>query len=172
MQDAFESPVPGPQKGPGGIFRHPAVIALATLFGVAALYLLFFRGPVPGPSSVKQRLPFGSAEQAYAPRLQFSNFAMSEAENFLHQKVKYLDGDITNGGGRTLTGIEVVVEFRDDMNQIALRENRPILSGPTPALAPGATAHFQVSFDHVPASWNMQMPTAQVAGLQFATTAQ
>jgi hypothetical protein len=169
MQDALESPLPAPQKEPG-IFRHPAVIALTTLFGVAALYLLFFRGPVPGPSSVRQHLPFGPAEKAYAAKLQFANFAMSEAENFLHQKVKYLDGDLTNGGDRPLTGIEAVVEFRDDMNQIALRETRPILGGPSAALAPGATAHFQISFDHVPASWNMQMPIVQVAGLQFAVS--
>ena len=37
-----------------------------------------------------------------------------------------------------------------------------------PSLAPGQTAHFQVSFDHVPDSWNMQMPRVQVSGLQFA----
>lgn len=170
MQDAFESPLPAPQKEPGGVFRHPAVIALTTLFGVAALYLLFFRGPVPTPSSVKPRLPFGVAEQAYAPKLRFGNFAMSEAENFLHQKVKYLEGDVQNAGDRTLTGIEAVIEFRDFMNQIALRETRPVLSGPTIDLAPSATAHFQVSFDHVPDSWNMQMPTVQVTGLQFAAT--
>ena len=170
MQDAFESPLPAPQKEPGGIFSHPAVIALATLFGVAALYLLFFRGPVPTPSALRQQLPFGAAEQAYAGKLQFGNFAMSEAENFLHQNVKYLEGDVKNGGERTLAGIEVIVEFRDDMNPIALRESRPILRGASAALAPGATAHFQVSFDHVPVSWNMQMPTVHVSGLQFAAT--
>src|SRR5262245_15580443 len=171
MQDAFESALPAPPKEPGGIFRHPAVIALATLFGVAALYLLFFRGPIPTPSAVKQRLPFGAGEQAYAGKLQLGNFAMSEAENFLHQYVKYLDGDVKNAGERTLAGIEVVVEFRDDMNQIALRESRPILSGASAGLAPGATAHFQVSFDHVPASWNMQMPKVEISGLQFAPAA-
>jgi len=170
MQDTFESPLPAPPKESTGVFRHPAVIALATLFGVAALYLLFFRGPVPTSSDLRPRLPFGAAEQAYAAKLQFGNFAMSEAENFLHQKVKYLDGDVLNGGDRTLTAIEVIVEFQDDMNQIALRESRAALGGPSAALAPGATAHFQVSFDHIPVSWNMQMPTVQVAGLQFAAT--
>jgi hypothetical protein len=170
MQEAYESPLPGPPQDPVGMFRHPAVIALATLFGVAALYLLFFRGPVPAPSSAKPRLPFGAAEQAYAAKLQLGNFAMSEAENFLHQKVKYLDGDVLNGGERTLAGIEVIIEFQDDMKQIALRESRPVLAGPSAELAPGATAHFQVSFDHVPPSWNMQMPTVQVSGLQFAST--
>src|SRR5262245_16341617 len=105
MQDAFESPSPAPQNQPAGILRHPAVIALATLFGVAALYLLFFRGPVPTASDARPKLPFGAAEQAYASKLQFGNFAMSEAENFIHQKVKYLDGDVLNDGNRTLTGI-------------------------------------------------------------------
>jgi hypothetical protein len=157
MQDEFESPLPAPPKAPDGIFRHPAVIALATLFGVAALYLLFFRGPVPSPNALRRQLPFGATEQAYA-------------ENFLHQKVKYLDGDVKNTGERTLAGIEVIVEFRDDMNQIALRESRPILAAASAGLSPGATAHFQISFDHVPASWNMQMPVVEVAGLQFAPT--
>jgi len=168
MQDAFET-LPGPEKEPEGMFRHPAVIAVATLFTLAAVYLLFFRGPVPPPNALQRHLPFGAAEQTYAAKLQFANFAMSEAENFLHQQVKYLDGDILNGGDRTLTGIEVVVQFQDDMKQIALRESRSALGGPSAALAPGQTAHFQVSFDHVPNSWNMEMPTVQVSGLQFAT---
>ena len=168
MQDAFET-LPGPEKEPEGMFRHPAVIALATLFTLAAVYLLFFRGPVPPPNTLQRHLPFGAAEQAYATKLQFGNFAMSEAENFLHQQVKYLDGDILNTGDRPLTGIEVVVEFDDSMKQIALRESRWALVGPAATLAPGQSAHFQVSFDHVPDSWNMQMPTVQVSGLQFAS---
>jgi hypothetical protein len=168
MQDAFEPPLPGSEKEREGILRHPAVIALATMIGVAALYLLFFRGPALAPNTSQRHLPFGAAEQSYAAKLQFGDFAMSEAENFLHQQVKYLDGNLLNSGDRTLTGIEVVVEFRDDMNQIALRESRLALSGPSAALAPGQTAHFQVSFDHVPPSWNMQMPRVEVSGLKFA----
>lgn len=168
MQEGFESPFPGPVKESRGPLRHPAVIALATLFGVAALYLLFFRGPVPVPNPLQRHFSFNAVEQAYAAKLQFGNFAMSEAENFLHQEVKYLDGDVRNSGDRTLSGLEIIVEFQDDMNQIDLRESRSILSGPSASLPPGQTAHFQVSFDHVPPSWNMQMPAVQVAGLQFA----
>jgi len=168
MQDTFESPLPGPQKEPGGLLRHPAAIAAATLIGVASLYLLFFRGPAPSPTAEQKRLPFGTAEQAYAAKLQFGNLAMSEAENFLHQEVKYLDADVLNTGDRAVTGLEVTVEFRDDLRQIALRESRPVLAGPSPVLPPGATVHFQISFDHVPTSWNMQMPAVQVTGLQFA----
>jgi hypothetical protein len=102
--------------------------------------------------------------------LQFENFEMSRAESFLNQEVTYLAGDVLNSGDRTLTGIEATIEFQDYMKQIALRETRPILFGATAALPPGKTAHFEVSFDHVPSSWNMQLPTVQVAGLQFART--
>jgi len=166
MQETFESPAAG--REPGGPFRHPAVIAVATLLSLAALYLLFFRGPVPPRNPAATHLPFGAAERGYAQKLRFGNFAMSEAENFLHQQVKYLDGDVLNSGDSTLSGIEVIVEFRDDLNQIALRESRPLLSGPAAALAPGTTAHFQLSFDHVPRSWNLQMPAVEVSGLEFS----
>jgi len=169
MPEGLESPFPGPSKESRGPLRHPAVIALATLSGVAALYLLFFRGPMPTPTSLQSHFPFNAAEQAYAAKLQFGNFAMSEAENFLHQEVKYLDGDVRNSGDSALSGIEVTVEFQDDMRQIALRESRSILRGPSNVLPPGQSAHFQVSFDHVPSSWNMQMPAVQVSGLQFTT---
>ena len=168
MQDALESPLPGPQKESGGIFRHPAMIAAATLLGLAALYLLFFRGPAPSPSVSTTRFPFGPAEQAYAPKLQFGNFEMSRAESFINQEITYFAGDVLNTGDRTLSGIEATIEFQDDMKQIALRETRPVLFGASALLPPGKSAHFEISFDHVPPSWNMQMPTVQVAGLQFA----
>ena len=169
MQDGFESPLQKPEEQDGVILRHPLVIAAATLVGLAACYLLFFRGPAPTPSA-QARFPFGAQEQAYAPKLQFENFEMSRAESFLNQEVTYLAGDVLNSGDRTLTGIEATIEFQDYMKQIALRETRPILFGATAALPPGKTAHFEVSFDHVPSSWNMQLPTVQVAGLQFART--
>jgi hypothetical protein len=168
MQDGFESSLPQPEKEPGGIFRHPAVIAVATLLSLAAVYLLFFRGPAPSPSATQARFPFGPAEQAYASKLQFENFEMSRAESFIHEEVTYLAGDVRNSGDRTLSGIEATIEFQDDMKQIALRETRPILFGSAALLPPGKTAHFEISFDHVPPSWNMQLPSVQVAGLQFA----
>jgi hypothetical protein len=168
MRDGFESPLPEPEKQSGGIFRHPAVIAVATLLGLAALYLLFFRGPAPSSSVSQTRFPFGPEEQAYAPKLRFGNFEMSRAESFIHQEVTYLAGDVVNTGDRTLSGIEATIQFQDDMKQIALRETRPILFGASALLPPGKSAHFEISFDHVPPSWNMQMPSVTVAGLQFA----
>lgn len=168
MQDGFEPPLPAPNDQDGMMLRHPLAIAAATLLALVATYLVLFRGPAPNPSLLQTRFPFGPPEQAYAPKLQFGNFEMSRAESFLNQEVTYLAGDVTNTGERAISGIEATIQFQDSMNQIALRETRPVLFGSSALLPPGKTAHFEISFDHVPPSWNMQLPSVRVAGLQFA----
>jgi hypothetical protein len=170
MQDGFEPPLPAPNDQDGMMLRHPLAIAAATLLALVAMYLVLFRGPAPNPSQQQTRFPFGPPEQAYAPKLQFGNFEMSRAESFLNQEVTYLAGDVTNTGEHAISGIEATIEFQDSMNQIALRETRPVLFGSSALLPPGKTAHFEISFDHVPPSWNMQLPAVRVAGLQFART--
>ena len=119
MRDGLELPSPEQEKPNGLMLRHPLALAAATLLSLAAVYLLFFRGPAPSPNLDQRRFPFGPSEQAYAPKLQFGNFAMSRAESFLNQEVKSLAGDIVNSGDRAVSGIEATIEFRDDMNQIA-----------------------------------------------------
>ena len=168
MQDGFEPPLPAPNDQDGMMLRHPLAIAAATLLALVAMYLVLFRGPAPNPSLLQTRFPFGPPEQAYAPKLQFGNFEMSRAESFLNQEVTYLAGDVTNTGERAISGIEATIQFQDSMDQIALRETRPVLFGSSALLPPGKTAHFEISFDHVPPSWNMQLPSVRVAGLQFA----
>ena len=52
MQDGFEPPLPRPEDRDGMILRHPLAIAVATLLGLLALYLVLFRGPAPNPSCI------------------------------------------------------------------------------------------------------------------------
>jgi hypothetical protein len=54
------------------------------------------------------------------------------------------------------------------MNQVVLREARAVLGAPPAVLAPGERRSFEVSFDHVPPSWNMQQPAVRVTNLQLA----
>ena len=163
LPDALD-PIPAP---PGNPLRTVAVV-IATLILAAVVYYFGFHTAPPAPSQQAAiQLPFGADEQAYASKLELGNFAMSRAENYLHQEVTYLDGDIRNNGDRTLRNVAVTVEFQDELQQIALRDSQPVLPGVSAQLAPGQTAHFQISFDHVPASWNMQMPSVRVTGIQF-----
>ena len=119
--------------------------------------------PVNVPAKMNQ------AERAYAKALRVENVTLSRAENFIHQEVTILNADVVNDGPQTVQKLFVTVEFLDDMHQIVLRETRGVLGTPATPLAPGQRRSFAVSFDRVPASWNMQQPAVTVAGLQLGS---
>jgi hypothetical protein len=49
-----------------------------------------------------------------------------------------------------------------------LREPRLALAPPAQPLTAGERRTFEISFEHISTSWNMQLPTARVTGLLFA----
>ena len=154
-----------------GRFNFALILAAAALLvTLAALYVLPGRQSPPGAAPQALHLPFGPAEQAYASKIQFENISLSRAENFLHQEVTTLSGDLVNTGGRALRGVEVTIEFFDDMNQIALRETRPVVAPAAPPVSPGERRSFEVPFEHISSSWNMQQPLIHVTGLQFLSS--
>ena len=72
-----------------------------------------------------------------------------------------------------LTPLSVEQKLRQLVNdlaraQVVLREARGILGTPPAALAPGERRSFEISFDHVPPSWNMQLPAVRVTSLRLA----
>jgi len=149
--------------------RNPIVLGTAAVILGAAVYFVFIKTPAPS-TPPQAHLPVGPQEQEYAAKLQFGNFAMSRAENFLHQEVTIISGDVLNTGDRTIRAAEVTLTFQDDMNQIVLRDARPLFAPQTPPLAPGKSYHFEISFDHIPPSWNVQVPSVRVTGLQLGTS--
>jgi len=106
-------------------------------------------------------------EQEYSKKIEVGKLTMSRAENFLHQEVTTLTGELYNGGTEPVLGLALTTEFVDDMNQIVLRESRMVLGSPAAPLAPGERRAFEISFDHVPNSWNMQTPAVRVSHLQL-----
>jgi hypothetical protein len=150
-----------------GRFNFALLLAVAAvLIILVALFAWPGRQSPPGAAPQTSHLSFGPAEQAYAPKVRLESITLSRAENFLHQEVTTLSGELVNTGDRALRGVEITIEFFDDMNQIALREQRPALAG-APPLAPGERRSFEVSFEHISSSWNMQQPLVRVTGLQF-----
>jgi hypothetical protein len=93
---------------------------------------------------------------------------ISRAENFLHQEVTTISGDISNGGDRALASVELTIEFFDDLNQIAQRETRRLFGPPGPPIPPGDHREFEVSFEHISSAWNMRQPAIKVTAVQFA----
>jgi len=170
----LHQPEPGRSPFPVALVAGIAVVFVlvaALLFPSGMLLNPWFHGDQPSGakrhlSAAGTQLLFGPAEQAYAPKISIENINMSRAENFLHQEVTTLAGEIVNRGNRSLQGVELTVEFSDELRQVVLRESRSVLD--PPPLAPGARREFEISFEHVPDSWNLQQPAIAVTALRIA----
>lgn len=138
-----------------------AVVAVMAVMGVIALLLR------SGPRSA-------SGPPPYAANLKLSDFKMSAAENFVGATVSYVDGTVSNTGDKVVKHIVVEVKFRDDMGQLAQREEMPLkalkTAGPYPEavdfnfspLAPGQSQPFRLTFESISAQWNRQYPEIQI----------
>ena len=149
--------------------RSRLPIALAAGAGVV---LLLFGGLLlvsrtmrtHGPAAT-EKLPFGPVEQAYAQRIHFTNMQMARATNFLNQEFTYIAGTISNDGTRTLERLQVTLEFHDPLNQVVLRETQLLITSPARPLDGGQRRDFQVTLDHVPATWDQLYPSIRVSGI-------
>lgn len=167
MQASLENPEARETRGRvSPITIVAAIVALVAVCGAVWLVLK------PTPKSVPAgqpavHAPMTAAEQEYAKKLEVRNIAMSRAENFLHQEVTMVNGEVLNGGAEPVAALRLTMEFADDMNQVVLRETRAVLGIPEQPLAPGERRAFEISFEHVPASWNMQQPVVRVSYLRL-----
>jgi hypothetical protein len=169
MQDTFEDPgIPESKRQPSSSLTIGIAVAA---IAVVLLSVWFLFEPLQGRKTAQQesaRAEMTSAEHEYAKKIEVANLAMSRAENFLHQEVTTLTGEIHNAGADPILGLSLTTEFSDDMHQIVLRETRRVFDNPRSPLAPGERRTFEISFEHIPISWNMQAPTVTVSQLQLA----
>lgn len=144
-----------------------AVVVVATI--LLSLWFLFEppRSRKRTPQTETIDLNMNPAEQEYVKKIEIGNLALSRAENFLHQEVTTLTGEVYNDGTEPVMGLRLTAEFSDEMNQIVLRESRKVLGVPELELAPGERRAFEISFEHIPDAWNMQAPAMRVSYLQL-----
>jgi hypothetical protein len=168
MQESFENPETPKTKEK----VSPLTIGIGIVVAAAILVSLWFLfEPLQSQKGniVQQTitLNMAPAEQEYAKKIEVGNIALSRAENFLHQEVTTLNGEVYNSGVEPVLGLSITTEFSDDMNQVVLRETRKVLGNPEVALAPGERRAFEIAFEHVPNSWNMRTPALRVSSLQL-----
>jgi hypothetical protein len=101
----------------------------------------------------------------------------SAAQNFVGATVSYIDGTVTNTGGKTVTHAVLQITFKDDMGQTAQREETPLrvlrTGGPydeavdlnRSPLAPGQNKPFRLTFENISAQWNHAYPDLQIVQL-------
>jgi hypothetical protein len=147
--------------------RRTIAIAVAAVIVISIVGAFLMRGQPKG----------ASGPPAYAASLKFSDFKMSAAENFVGATVNYVDGTVANSGGETVTHVVVEVTFKDNMGQLAQREEIPLqvlkTDGPYPEavdfsvspLAPGQSKPFRLTFEGISTQWNRQYPEIQIAAV-------
>jgi len=118
--------------------------------------------------------PEPTAPDAYASRLQISDIKLSRAENLVGGEITYIEGKITNGGDKTVTAARVEATFWSSMNEVAQKERADLrilkqngvyedaVEFAAAPLVPGASARFQMAFEHVSAQWNQSAPEIRV----------
>jgi hypothetical protein len=143
--------------------RSIAIGLVIVAIVVGALVLIF------GAERKKPATP-----PAYAASLTFSDLKTSAAQNFVGATVSYLDGMIANTGDKTVVRAVVQVTFKDDMGQMAQREELPIrvlrTGGPydeavdlnLSPLGPGESKPFRLTFENISAQWNHAYPELQL----------
>ena len=147
---------------------------LVVLGLLAAGYFLRPCAPSPPPVGT------GPAPQhPYAAQLRLTEPKMSTAQNFVGATVTYLEGKVTNSGDKTVSGATIESIFRNSLGELVQKEAQPLMyiharkpytdtsdlrSNP---LKPGETREFRLTFDHVSADWNRELPELRVTTVSF-----
>ena len=155
---------PSPLEQPSESGWRPILVGVAAVLIVMGLIAWFMRSR---PKSAGGPPP-------YAANLKFSDLKMSQAQNFVGATVTYIEGTVTNTGGKTVTHVVVHVIFQDSMGEVAQLEDVPLrvqqATGPyqdavdlsASPLAPGESKPFRLTFEHVSATWNQAYPELRV----------
>jgi Protein of unknown function (DUF2393) len=160
--------LPSSQLAPERDTSKRTIIAATGIIVVIAGILAFVMRQPPRPAA---------APPAYAANLKFSDLKMSQAQNFVGATVTYVDGTLTNTGGKSVTHADVKVTFKDFYNQVAQIEHVPVkllrTTGPyldavdlvDAPLGPGQSKPFRLIFEHLSSQWNQAYPDLQVSDL-------
>jgi hypothetical protein len=148
----------------------PWIIALGVVvIVIGVLVAVSHRPQPPNPGGAGLAPP-----DPYAANLPITNLQMSQAGNMAGSQTTYVDGQITNKGEKTVTGITVQVAFRGFTNPIAKKETMPLTLIRTrqpyvdtepvsvAPIHPGETADFRLIFDNIPQDWNQNYPEIRV----------
>jgi hypothetical protein len=113
-------------------------------------------------------------------KLQISDLHMATAQNFAGNSVTYIEGKISNGADRKVTGARVEVIFKNSIGEIAQDEkslpvtvllpNVPYVDYGTidrAPLGPGQSRDFRLTLEHVSTDWDGQVPQVKVVSVAY-----
>ena len=148
--------------------RFPAafvagLVVIGIIAGIVVLLTHFIKTPA---QTVDAPLPFGAAEQAYAPQIHFQDLRLSQSNNLLNQQFTYVAGIVSNDGPRPIAAIEVLVEFHDQFKQVILKDTLRPIRRSDPPLKATEQREFNLAIDQgLPSTWDQQYPSIRITGL-------
>ncbi len=155
---------PAERKG----FPWPLAIGAAVVVIVIALIIFLSKKPAP---------PAAAAPPPYAANLKLSDVKMATANNFVGGTVTYLEGKIQNTGNQTVFGVTVELTFQNSLNQVVQQERLPVMvmqerpgysdtvDLSRAPLAPGQSADFRLTLEHVSTDWNGAYPEVRIVSV-------
>jgi hypothetical protein len=147
-----------------GKFPVPTAVVAGGAFALVALAVVWMVS-VRAPSSGDAALTEEAA--AYAPQVRIEELRLSVADNFLNQQVIYLDGRVINNGSRAVRHLRLQLHFYDTLNQVILRTEQDVVRPTGQSLQAGESRNFQLGFDRIPPSWNVQPPEWEIVALRL-----
>ncbi len=143
----------------------PVVIVMGVLLvaGAAGFWYLDRLSQQPSPPPP----PLTAEAKSYVSHLKLSDVDMAANEDYFHNRVVEIKGNIQNLGDRRLDLVEINCVFYDPYGQVVLRQRTPIVNRKAGGLAPGDTKPFRLPFDTIPDSWNNVMPQMVIARIDF-----
>ena len=160
-----------------GGFSQPSPLAeqreshlVPILLGVAFVLIVVGVIAVLSRSSPRPTTP----PNPYAAKVNLSDVKMSAAENFVGARITYIEGTVANTGDKAVTHTVVHVAFKNSLGEVAQAEDVALYilktSGPYPdtvdlhvsPLAPGQSAPFRLTFDHISNDWDRAYPDLKV----------
>lgn len=138
---------------------------IVCLIVAGIVVLMSHHSTAPQRAAKAKKLPFGPAEQAYAPNLHFTKIKLAKAENFLGEEFTYVQFTVTNAGTQTVQGLGIQLEFYDPFKQVVLKDTEQLIGPNDPPLRPTEERGLQITLGGIPAEWNHQDPVFRVTGL-------
>lgn len=146
-----------------GIALLAGLIVVLVVCG-AVYWMTRGNGATPG---APPPLPMGAAEQAYAPKIQFSDFELTRATNMLKMETTNVRGTVSNQGDRSVVEMEISLAFEDLSKKTIFTDTRRMFGGGVTPLAAGENRRFELAFENIPDGWDQTPPKITITGLQL-----
>ena len=141
----------------GGLAIFVAAVALVTFVVLRAME---HRRAVADEAMKKTAQQLGA-------HIEVSHVFFNTGENFLGDRVRYLNGVVTNHDSRPVALLEFTFTFVDQFGQTVLRESKRPIDEHRAILKPGESREFSIGFEKLPSDWNRQHPSIQITRLKF-----